>query len=383
MLMKSIVCSTMSVILHLFFVVFVPHVSARQLDEETLDGTISSIMLLDRVPALAACIVQDNDTLWNKAYGYADVHARIPASTDTLFMLASVSKTVTAAAVMHVYEQGLFDLDDDINEHLPFSVRNPDFPDTPITFRMLLAHTSSLSDRFPFYLFQYSPGDPRVKLADFLKDYFMPSGAYYSIDNFTTHTPGTDYEYSNYGYALLGYLVESITGQDFNDYCTENIFLPLGMTETSWFLEGLNVSHIARPYAHVPVIGYLPYPHYNYPDYPSGSVRTSVTRLSQFLRCFMNGGSYNGVRLLSEETVNEMFTLHYPQAGSDHGLCWVQYDIGGVAYWGHSGGDPGVSTAFFFRPSDNFGFIILTNADVSEWAYNRLISLLITTVDAL
>lgn len=115
------------------------------LNPAELDSVISTLMAQYHIPGLAACVVYGGELVWNNAFGIADVNQGVPVTDSTLFMIASTSKTVVAAAVMQLWEDGIFAMDDDINGYLPFSVNNPFFPGVPITFRMLLAHTSSIA----------------------------------------------------------------------------------------------------------------------------------------------------------------------------------------------------------------------------------------------
>jgi CubicO group peptidase (beta-lactamase class C family) len=106
-----------------------------------LDSVIQAQMQIEHVPGVSACIIKDDTILWQGMYGWADIAAMRPISDSSVFQLASLSKPVTGAAIMNLWENQLFQLDDDINEVLSFTVRNPDFPDSVITYRQLLTHT--------------------------------------------------------------------------------------------------------------------------------------------------------------------------------------------------------------------------------------------------
>jgi CubicO group peptidase (beta-lactamase class C family) len=337
------------------------------LDSTELDSIIISTMESEHIPGLAACIVKGSQIIWTGAYGYADIEKNIAVRDSSLFKLASVSKTVTGTALMQLYDNGRFELDDPINSYLPFQVKHPLFPDSSITFRMLLTHTSSIKDNSPLYSSLYVPGDSPIPLGDFLKDYLTPGGAYYSAtDNFGTAAPGTEWDYSNVAIGLVGYLVEAITGTPFDRYCEDNLFAPLGMHETSWFLAGLDTTHIARPYSY-DGSSYVPYAHYGFPTYPDGNLRTSTLQLARFLIAFMQKGQIDGIRILDSTTVELMTTVQFPAIDPSQGLIWI--DIGdfidpeGPSIWGHTGGDPGVGTAMFYIPDENSGFIVLTNGE--------------------
>jgi CubicO group peptidase (beta-lactamase class C family) len=100
-----------------------------------LDEFISSQMAKCRAPGLAACIVKGGEVLWSKGYGWANLSEQVPMTPDTIMNIGSISKTVTATAVMQLHESGKFGLDDDVSEYLSFPIRNPRYPDVPITFR--------------------------------------------------------------------------------------------------------------------------------------------------------------------------------------------------------------------------------------------------------
>ena len=304
------------------------------------------------------------------SYGYADIADEKPITEDTIFQMASVSKTVTGTAIMQLSDAGIIDIDEGINTYLPFDVHNPSHPDDIITARMLLTHTSSIIDNWDIYDSLYTidagGGDPTVSLADFNKGYLTAGGQYYdSTLNFSVDAPGTYYEYSNCGYALLGYIVECVTGQDFNVYCNENIFAPLGMESTAWFLSETDLDRLAKPYE-----GENPLPYYSFATYPDGCLRTTASDYSKFLSMFMNGGELNGVRILKESTVDEMLRAQVADLYENQGLTWdlkvpEEIFIKCDSYvFGHSGGDPGVSTIVMFNPETKKAAILLINSDV-------------------
>ena len=119
-----------------------------------------------RIPGLAACIVKSGRVAWSKGYGWANIAKRVPMDPDrTVQNIGSISKTVVATAVMQLWEKGKFQLDDDVNERLPFAVRSPSHPDTPITYRLLLTHRSGIADSLA-YRSSYACGDPSLPLED-------------------------------------------------------------------------------------------------------------------------------------------------------------------------------------------------------------------------
>jgi CubicO group peptidase (beta-lactamase class C family) len=375
--------------------------SKNNIDEE-VDKYILKIMEKKHFPGLSACIIKQNKITWSKGYGWANIKKKIPMSPDeTIQNIGSISKTVTATAIMQLWEQGKFKLDGNVNDFLPFKIKNPLFPDHPITFRQLLSHRSSIKDG-PAYGKSYACGDPKISLEEWLKEYFTSGGKYYNQEeNFHTWEPGKKgvlpskpRNYSNVGFGVLGYLVEVISGIPFNRYCSKFIFKPLGMDCTGWYLKEINTDKHAVPYSYIaddfslpgdmtydsflpkyseketPITPQTFFPHcyYSFPNYPDGLVRTSVNQLARFLMAYMNDGSHNNSRILKKETLKKIFSPQY-EGDERWGLCWHSKKLkNGQLLWGHGGGDPGISTHMFFRPGDKTGVIVFINrgANVNE-----------------
>ena len=216
---------------------FILEDAQRIVDPETLDSIIISTLEQYHIPGLSALIIKNDETVWSRNYGYANVELNRSVEDSTLFLMASISKTIVATAIMQFWEADSFDLDDNINDYLQpdFQVINPNHPNDTITFKMLMTHTSSINDNNSILNPLLTCGDSPVPLDSFLINYFTPGGIYYSTANFTGSTPGSTYNYTNAGACLLAYLVEKLSGMSFDQYCRENIFDPLDMDETSWF----------------------------------------------------------------------------------------------------------------------------------------------------
>jgi CubicO group peptidase (beta-lactamase class C family) len=327
-----------------------------------LDQYVLARMQTARIPGVAAVAVKGDQTVFSGAWGEADLSAHRPVTTDTLFMLASISKTVTAVALMQLWELGKFKLDDTIDAVLGYQARNPKFPDVAITYRMLLSHTSSIEDGVHSFDYYVMDMDSPISLQALLDGYLKPGGAYYDASNWNaTNAPGTHYSYSNLGMALAGLLVEKLAGMSLQDYCQQHIFAPLGMNESSFFLKGLDRTHIAMPYSVDSGGNYMAAGYYCYPDYPDGQLRTSASQLATFLKAFIQFGQFGGAQILKRETVEEM---RKTQPASEEGLQWESEMLAGKLLLGHGGSDTGVSTMMLFDPATSAGFVVLTNGDV-------------------
>ena len=325
---------------------------------DDFDEELIELMEIARFPSLSACIIKNNTVVWSKGYGLCDIRNNKEAANYTINLAGSISKTITATAIMQLWEKGLFDLDDDVNEYLPYNLRNPKYPDIPITFRMLLAHQSSLSrvliGLFLFFSVLHLPIEK-------LSEYILPDGRIYNPLSWTDSPPGEKYTYSSIGYEILGTLVEYFTNQSFEQYCKEHIFQPLKMFDTSFLPEDLDEDRFAIPYVHI-LTKYIPLPHYTNYNFAAGGVRTTVLDLARYLLVYMNGGEYDGTRILEEETVDLMLTYQY--TNSIYGLGWRMFMIdmeNDTRRIGHSGAVPGGSSHMFYLSSNNTGVIYTAN----------------------
>ncbi len=329
--------------------------------QTTLDNLITNHMAAEQISGMSAVLVRDNAIVWHGNYGLADRDANIQVTDSTIFMLASCSKTITATALMQLVEDGTIGIDDAVNDHIPFTVVNPNHPDSVITVKQLLTHTASIADNWD--IMPYTVGDPTTPLGDFLFDYLDANGADYDhLLNYNNFAPNTTYQYSNIGIALVGYLVETVSGMPFNTYCNQNIFQPLCMDNTGWFLSEVNTTLVAHPYSYFDGI-YNDNGLYGYADYPDGMLRTTALSLAKFMYAHMNYGNFDGTQLLDSSTVATMRSQVVPAIDPGQGIVFYSFDDAYGTWWGHNGGDLGVSTNMFFDEATNTGLITLTNGD--------------------
>lgn len=357
-----------------------------------LDDFIRSKMKRDQIPGVAACLCTAEGIRWAGTYGWANLERRVPMTIDTLQNICSISKTVTTAALMQLRDAGRLRLDDDVNDYLPFPIRNPNHRRTAITIRHLTTHQSSIRDGSA-YARRYACGDPSLSLGEWIRSYFTGGGTdFNAAENFHPWAPASRWDYCNVAYGLIAYLVERISGTAFPTYCRERVFAPLGMPETSWFLADIDTSRHATPYTLVaegkargpswggvaqgvlreagadgPLApGLQPNCLYNHPNYPDGFLRTSVNQLSRYARAHLNGGRLGGHRLLREETIREMMTPYHRGQTRIQGLTWYGWTASSVRnqiLWGHGGSDPGINTDFRVLPSEGVAAIAFMNTN--------------------
>jgi len=342
-------------------------VSVRAADPASeLDGFVEKGLAASGAPGLALGLVKGGRLAYAKGYGLANAEEKRAATPDTLFLLASVSKPVVAVAALQLVEAGKLDLDADINTYLPFPVRVPCAPTAPISTRMLLSHASSIKDNWTVLKGLYTEGDSPLPLGEYLKDYLVPGGKYYSrARNFLDAPPGTFSDYANEGVALAAYVVEVLAREPFDRYCVRSVFQPLGMKSTSWRLAGLDPATLAMPYNRRAPLG-----HYGFADYPAGTLRSSVRELSRFLLMSMQGGELEGARILKAASVESMRTPAFPALDPKQGLVWFWLDKDRL---GHTGSERGVRTVLRFRPADGVGVIVLANGDQTDDTVTRLV----------
>jgi len=389
--MENIKLINYRIAIYVFFLLFFIEngYSQGKAKYDSLDIVIENYLSVNNVPGLAACIVKGDEVIWKNAYGFANIDKQKPFRLESVMHIASVSKLFTTTAIMQLWEQGKLELDTDINEYLPISVRNPKFPDASITVRQLLTHTSTLADGSAYWN-SYACGDPGISLKYWITNYFSSEGEFYNeTENFLPNKPGTINRYSNTGFGLLGYIVEEISNTPFNEYCNNNIFKPLGMKNTGWLISEIELTKHVTPYVYMSneirdemandfshlcpgekefALGKnIATCLFSSPNYPDGMLKTNINELSNFLVACMNKGKYENVSILKEQTLNKMLNS---QNSSDHnhGFCW--YKKG--QFWGHNGIDPGVQTEMFFEPETNIGIIIFQNSLLESDTFSLL-----------
>lgn len=318
---------------------------------------MTGVMGEKHIPAIAIARVENGKIEFSDVYGLANIEKETPATKETLFNIASISKPIMGVVLMQMVDKGLLDIDRDINHYLPFKIDNPKLDGEVITLRHLASHSSGIDDHYDVSSFRINE-DSELSLGDHLRSLLTPSGLHYDDGAYYLETmPGTARKYSNLGAGLAGFLVECITGKTLANY-SKTFFASLGMNNTSWLLHDLDLRKIATPYEWEG--GKLvAYPIYGNPQYPDGGVRTTIMDLSNLMVAILNNTDQNGQRLLSDKQREEMFSLQLPpQISTNQRFFWRDNSTGMI---GHMGSDIGVFTAFYFDPENKNGFIILMN----------------------
>jgi CubicO group peptidase (beta-lactamase class C family) len=372
----------------------------NNLDDLFFDFQIRYIKLAAHFPSLTVCIIKNDTVAWSNSYGFSNFYLMHKSTIDTVYRIGSNTKCITATAIMQLYEKGLIDIDGDINNYLPFKIRNPNFPDIKITFRMLLSHQSSIYDYFihdpngtsevqRFFPFPEDAGE-------WIQSILIPGGELY-LDNYWMESePGKHVRYCSIGYIILGYILELITGLEYEEYVEINIFKPLEMNNSGFYKENFGRGQISTPYIfYGNTLGFhIPLPHISMNSFnPMCGMFTSLNDLSHFFIAHMNNGMYNGVRILNESTIVKMHTIQHPEIdlflwNLNYGLGWMFANEFICKTEGHGGIFLGYFSNMMFDPINKTGIIFLANTNIKSfkeskfdekfvWAYKTVGNLLL------
>ena len=320
--------------------------------EAWMDQFLADYLKNSSAPSLGFVLVKDGKILFQKGYGYADAEKKTPVVPgQTLFYAASVSKLVTATAVMQLIEQGKLRLDADVNAYLKSFQVKSNYP-APVTVANLLTHTSGIDDSFILGSVD-RPAD-LVPLTEF----------------FTKNTPrrarppGEQIVYSNWGMAFAGCLVEEVSGVSFYDYVEQNVFQPLGMMRSSFrrpFPPNL------APFVATAGVGGQPSDKTAIQLYPAESLVSTVADMGHFIIAHLNGGRFDDARILSQASVAEMHRQHFTQHPRMPGVAYGFFEsyINDRPALFHTGGG-GHESLLYLLPEENLGFYIVYSGELGK-----------------
>lgn len=328
-----------------------------------INDEIESIRKKYKNIGLSVVVVKDNRVVYSEVFGYNpdanDPIKGIPIRKNDLFYIASISKTFVGTAIMQLVEEGKLSIEDDVNRYLGFSLRNPNFPDTPITIRMLLSHRSSLKKGADYDDFDKINPEKADDLYAFFNDY----------------PPGKNADYSNLGFVILGAVVERVSGMRFDDYVQKHILKPLGLhggydvtkldssklvyscryksdhfvvQKKAFASKEKKLNHYILGYT-TPVLR------------PASGLMISSTDLAKYMIMHINKGKYRWRRrVLTEESESKM---REKQTKTWYGLSFVHFlkVIPGEDLVGMNGAGYGVHSSMYFHPEKKYGFVVICN----------------------
>ncbi len=315
-----------------------------------LDSYVHASMRSNRIPGFAVAVVRDGAVVYSAGYGIADP-TRTAVDADTPFLIASVSKSFTAAAIMQLVERGLVDLDAPVQRYLDSFALADKASASSITVRHLLNHTSGL------------PPEAEYRVASLRGDDVSIAHMVQRMASLTTTAiPGTLFQYNNANYIILGALIEEVSGTSYAAFINDNILRPLSMQHT--FLDGEEASAQGMATGYRTVFGYpmaarLPYRQDFLPAY---SIVSSANDLGTYVSMLMQGGMLNGVRILSPHSIEQMFNPSSRVSASlSYGFGW--YVSGSTVY--HGGETTNFQAKLKILRDDGVAVVTLSNASSS------------------
>lgn len=325
---------------------------------EELKIAVADVIREKEVPAVGIAMVDENGPVWVGSLGKASLEDNIDANENTMFRIGSTSKMFVALSVLKLVEEGKLSLDDRVAVLAPDVIfENPWESTDPVRLVHLLEHTTGWDD---IHLSEYAHNDPTPATLKEGLDFHPHS-------RFSRWTPGTRMSYCNAGPPVAAYIVEQVTGQDFEQYVQENFFTPMGMDTMTYRLNDDVRQHGATLYAN----GNQPQEYWHIVMRPSGSINASPADMAKFVQFYLNRGAVDGQQLISRSSLDRMETVTSTsgaKAGQSTGYGLHNYSsvYENWVYREHNGGVNGGLTELSYLPEAGAGHAIMINSDNGE-----------------
>ncbi len=327
-----------------------------------IDELVTETLKEDKVPAISIGVFQKDSIILTKGYGH--VSSDIPTTIETHFHFGSITKTFVAIAIMQLEEMGLVDLDKPIVHYIPeFEMKSGSFQ--LITIRHLLSNSSGMPDDFkPDYETAWQNPDYDKEA---LKRQMLSFRGRKMLSK-----PGKKWSYSNLGFELLGYLIERLTDQTFEQYMTQNIFTPLDMRSTTFFYQEVAGNLLAWPHVRSGSGEITPSAFYPYSRsrIPSSDLNTNIAEMKNFSEFVFNKGVFQGDTILTEKSFNRMWSKEietdkrkFPDEHRFNGLGWFMGNHNNYRIIGNVGGDTGSRTSLTYIPEKEVMIYLTGNSD--------------------
>ncbi|MBN8686188.1 MAG: beta-lactamase family protein [Chitinophagales bacterium] len=325
------------------------------------EAGIKKIMEEAPVTGLSVAVVKNNTLIYTQAFGVKERETNTPLTPDCLFRIASISKSFSATSILQLVEKKKISLDTDVSDLMGFTVRNPKYPETIITLRLLLSHLSSINDSQGYFtLDAINP----AKNSDWAKCY-------------NDYQPGKGYQYCNLNFNMAGTIIEKYSGERFDQYVKHHILDPLGLYG-GYCVDSLDKSRFASIYEYngdsarfflspgaynprsAEIAAYTM--GYSTPVFsPTGGMKISAPDLAGYMMMHMNLGKTKGKRILSKKSARAMQTPYSEKEGYGFALLQTDKLIPGKIMTGHTGSAYGLHSAMFFNVKDKFGIVVISN----------------------
>lgn len=322
--------------------------------KSVLTGLIEKTLQDKGAPSISIALVQGDSIVWKAAFGYANVRTKTPATPDTIYNAASTFKAVTATALMQLAEQGKFKLADPVNRYLgDFPVRDRIQSEMEVTFTHVLSHWSGLTSW---------PGRGETTMKNVWSRESPRTLEQVVSGLYSIRPPETKFEYNNYGYAVAGLLLERISGEPYEKYVCERVLKPLGVTTPHpVFPSPEMVEMMALPYNSGTDGQPRPAPQVLTAEYPAGGTAYFTAEdMARFLGAHVNGGLFQGHRILSAESVQAM---HQPRFGGNYGFGFrIRKAANGHTLIRHTGRMPGMCSMMLGDVDAHVGVFYMANS---------------------
>lgn len=326
-----------------------------------IESAISKFMADSKVPGISAAVVQAGEFVWSAGFGMADLENSVPATSQTLYRLGSISKPITATAALALWEQGKLDLDSPVQKYCPAFPQKP----WPITTRQLLGHLAGIRYyKVPEQPYSVSQSDPEVGNTHHFENGIEGGLKFFANDPLVAQ-PGTHFNYSTQGYTLAGCAIEGASGEKYAEAVRENVLIPAGMLQTRpddrFAIIPLRTRFYSKDKSGVVMNAEFLDASYKV---PGGGWLSSAPDMARFEVAILNN------RLLKSATRDLMWTQ--PPMPSDglgrmaYGLGWQLGVTEGVKDVGHGGSQQGTKTMILIAPDAKTGVVVLTNSDSSD-----------------
>jgi CubicO group peptidase (beta-lactamase class C family) len=322
--------------------------------EQQLAPVIREVMEENRMPGLAIAVIQGGKLAYTAGFGVKSLDDPSEKVTpESLFHMASITKTFVATAVMQLAEQGKVDLDAPVVTYLPYFELNDDRYKA-ITVRQLLCHRSGMPDviDYEWHKPQYDDGA--------LERYVR------GLRNRALIAPlGTKTRYSNIAYEVLGDLIAKVSGETFEGYVRQHILQPLGMKHSTLLLKEADAALLVRPHRQIAPgeVAVSPIFPYNRIHAPSSTLYSNVLDMAQWAIANLQRGQAGGQRILKTEAYDALWTSSSENRFPDIGICWFLGRFGDQRKVAHSGSDVGFKTDLALLPDIAIGVVLMTNVD--------------------
>ena len=325
---------------------------------DALDSTMTRLMSLHATPGLGVVVVRDTQIIYMKGFGHADVENKRPFTPNTVFYIASTTKSFTGLAAAALDQKKQFALDAPLKRYLPGVQLQPPLNADSITIRSLLAHTHGIANDGPVvarlaYTGVYSGNDELLRLL-------------------AAHKPaesGREFKYGNLGYNVAAIAMEAQTGVSWKQTLDDVLFKPAVMTSTSGFVSRFSQDRLAMPYRWTPD-GFVrrAYAKADANMQSAGGLVTTLEDMGKWLELHINNGKLNGKQIVPAAAVQEAHKLQAAVRGNEgpyrrlgYGLGWNISLNGNDTVLVHGGGFPGFTTHMSFSPNKRVGVAVFAN----------------------